>query len=491
MSDKQSSTQLPSQEQISKCFDLILQSQLNWETFLLPVVEFVTVLSGLIYQAAGERDIKLNQGGAKGKSQFENPESLNSCLMKVCNQTLKSFQENRNSLEQTQLACEGIVGHVTVMGEGSARAQHFPQQLNSIKSCALQCKVNADSVVKELSDLTDLVSELLETSGASHSSSQDKLNEIRKILKENKESNDLVEKDMRDLDAEWTEVSQNRERLRNELGDVQSSAFIDELCLEGAKMLLPKVIDLLASPGNLLTELPNGLMFLCQLAGDLINKKSAEQNIEILGKVREKAAEKIQEVQHKLEESNRTYNEKVEQMKRLGSESETLLGKIKEKQTQESKVSTSLEMLTKGLGALGSLKTNWSAMINLIRTIAFITEDCQKAFDQFGAVGQDGPVMLATSQNQMSQAVSIISTIGAMTKTYVEIYDDHLKRPLQDMRPLLAGRGSSKLKFEQMQKKCLAATKAISHKVTENQEDFNKKATEAIGKLSALHEPRK
>ncbi|GCB80123.1 hypothetical protein scyTo_0018877 [Scyliorhinus torazame] len=411
--------------------------------------------------------------------------------MKVCNQTLNSFQENRNGLEIIQLACEGIVDHVTVMGEGSARAQHFPQHLNSIKSCAQQCKVNADCVVKELSGLTDLVSELLETCGASQSSSQDKLNEIRKILKENEESNDLIEKNMRDLDAEWTEVSQNREKLRNELGDVQSSAFIDELCLEGAKMLLPKVIGLLSSPGNLLTELPNGLIFLCQLAGDLINKKSPEQSIEILGKVREKAAEKIQEVQRKLEESNRTYNEKVEQMKRLGSDSETLLGKVKESQTQESKVSTSLQMLTEGLGALGSLKTNWSAMISLIRTIAFITEDCQKVFDQFGAVEQGGPVIVATSQNQVSQAVTIISTIAAMTKTYVEIYDEYLRRPLQDMRPLLAGRGSSKLKFEQMQKKCLAATKALNHKVSENQEDLNKKAAEAIGKLSALHEPRK
>ncbi|XP_041038946.1 TATA element modulatory factor-like [Carcharodon carcharias] len=501
MSDKQSQvtqpkTQLPSKEQVSKCFDLMMQSQFSWEKLLLPTIESITILSELIQQAARSKDIKLNQGSANKKSKFQNPQSLSSCLMNICNQTVKSFQETRNNLEQMQISCEGITVHVKNVAEGSTQDKDFHCQLSSIKSCADQCKEKADSVVTELSNLSDLFSELLEMCAASQIASQDKLEEVRKTLEETKQRNELIEKEKEDLDKEWNEVSQKRQELRNEYTDVNSSAFVDELCLEGLKKmkeLLPKIIELasrLTNPIMSLEELRKGVMFLIELSAQLSSKEFSESNTEInnfLKTVREQAAAKIQEVQCKLEESNNNYQKCLDKMKSLGEENETFLREIKDNRTEESNISTSLELMVKGLGALGSIKTHWSKMINFIQIIPKVIEDCLKALQELGAVGDGGtlsaPGMLTRSQIQVYQAVSTISIIGAMSKNYVEIYDKYLKNPLRDLRPLLLGQGPEH-KFKQIQKKCCAAREEIQKKVTKNQEEFRKNGIEAIEKLT-------
>ncbi|XP_078392711.1 uncharacterized protein LOC144676071 [Cetorhinus maximus] len=503
MSDKQSQftqskTQLPSKEQVSKCFDLMMQSQLSWEKLLLPTIESVAILSELIQQAVRSKDIKLNQGSTNKKSKFQNPESLSSCLMKVCNQTVKSFQETRNNLGQMQMSCEGIAAHVKNVAEGPTQNKDFHHQLNSIKSCADQCKENADSVVTELSNLSDLFSELLEMCAASQIASQDKLEGIRKTLEETKQRNESIEKEKEDLDKEWNEVSRKRQELRNERTDVNSTAFVDELCLEGLKKtkeLLPKIVELassLTNPIMILVELRKVVMFLIELSAKFSSKESSESNTEIsnfLKTVREQAAGKIQEVQCKLEESNNNYQKCLDKMKSLGEESETLFREIKDNRTEESNIGTSLELMVKGLGALGSIKSHWSEMINFIRIIPKVIEDCLKALQELGAVGDGGtlsaPGMLARSQVQVYQAVSTLSIIGAMSKTYVEIYDEYLESPLRDLRPLLLRQGQEH-KFKQIHKKCCAAREEIQKKATKNQEEFSKNRIEAIEKLTPV-----
>ncbi|XP_078085465.1 uncharacterized protein LOC144504253 [Mustelus asterias] len=492
MSAKQFQTQLPNNQQISKCFDVMVQSQVKWEKLVLPTIESVAILSGLVYQASKIKDIKLDQGSANKGSQ--NPQSLYSWLMKVCNKTENVFREKINHVRTIQDCGEVIVENLTKMSEGSVQKTDFCQLLDKTKEEADLCQKSAESVVKGLSDLTDLVSKLLNMCEASQTSSQEEVNEIRKTLKENKERYESVKVEKENVYKDWEQISQKREKISTELASINSGAFIDELCAEAVKQLIPKIVDLVTkvtNPAVLTMELLEGLKSLLNLGAKLISKdpEQSTEISEILQKVKERAAEKIQEVQDELEKSNRDYDKKFEEMKNLSKEGAILLEKIKGNQTEESKICTSLELMTKGLLALGSIKTNWSEVINFIQMIPLITGECGKVFESFDAVGdgdrQGVPGIAASNQNQVSQAVNIISIIGDVLKTYVEIYEKHLEVPLSDMGSLLAGQGSPEYKFNQIQKKCNAARKAIHNKATENQKGFEKSSAEAIEKLRA------
>ncbi|XP_067881666.1 putative leucine-rich repeat-containing protein DDB_G0290503 [Heterodontus francisci] len=495
--------QLTSQQHVSKCFDVMVLSQVNWEMFLLPTTTSVAILGELVHQTARVKVIKRNQSNADKKSQFRIPESFWSCLMEVCTGTVNSFQETRNNLDQIQMYCELLTKQVKNVGEGLVQNKDFPKLQENIQKCAADCTNKAETVVKELSSLSELFSELLENCEASQIASQDKLGEVRKILEETQQRNESIEKEKRDLENEWIEVSQKREALNNEYADVSSSTLIDQFCveeLEQLKNLLPKIVDLFSNvtnPVNLAVELGKGLMFLVRLVSELSSKESSESNAEVsnlLKTVREQAELKIKEVQDKLQESQNNYNECLQKMKCLGDESEKLLREMTDNQAQEKDISTSMELMVKGLGALGSIKSNWSQMLNFILMIPRITEDCQKIFERLGA-GNDGatqgiPGMLSNGQFQVSQAVRIMSLIGDMIKTYVEIYDNYLKDPLRDMGRLLSEQGTER-KFKQIQKKCLKARAEIQRRITENQEVFNKNGSEVIGKLTNLMDPRK
>uniref|UniRef100_UPI00398EB850 methyl-accepting chemotaxis protein 3-like n=1 Tax=Pristiophorus japonicus TaxID=55135 RepID=UPI00398EB850 len=467
--------ELHSKLQVSDCFNVAMQSLIKWEMFLLPAPTSVAILGGLVHLATKMKGFKLNQGNANRKSSFNKPESFQSCLMEVCNKTIKSFQHTRNNLNKIGMYCEDLAVHVSNVGEGPSLNKDLPQQLKSIEVCAAQSMTCAQSVEQELANLSELLTELLETCAASQSTSEETLQEVRKVLLETEQRNEAVEEAKNNSQKEWIEVSQKREELLNEYNDVRANALIDQISLEALKQmkgLLPKIVSLLtnvASPVLLVVELGKGLMFLVHLVAELRTKESSESNPEVssfLRQVREEATLKTKEVQSKLEESSSNYNECRQKMKSLCEESEALLNGIKSSQAEVMNVSTSVELMAKGLGALGGIKSSWSEMINFLQMIPTLTAECLKTFDRLGAV-TEGVTQDASGQMmglQVSQAVSIMTLIGGMSTNYVKIYDKHLAGQVSELGSLLGGQGSES-KFKKLQDKCRKAREDI-HRIS-------------------------
>ncbi|XP_060687169.1 polyamine-modulated factor 1-binding protein 1-like [Hemiscyllium ocellatum] len=483
-------SKLSPEKQISDCFGLMVQSHINVENFLLPTIASITVLSDLVRQVRKINDVKLKQSSSDKKSLFSNPESFKSCLMKICNETINSLDATSNNLRNIQRSCKQL--------KGSLQAQPSAKQLARVKVCVDQCKENAASVEQRLSELSGLYNELLEMCEASQIASQDQLGEIRKLLEKNRERKKAIEQEKIDLDKKWSEVSQEHEQLLNKYNDVSSSAQVDEFCEEGLKkmmVMIPEIMDLLSNLSNplqLAVMLAKGLMFLITLINNFKNKKASESNLEIsefLSEVREQAELKIQQVRAELEKSQDKYKACSEEMKRLDEESEQLSREIQDTQTQEESVKTNLQLMVEGLKVLGKVQSNWADMIKFIQLVPKLTESCLSTFTKFGAGGEAGSQraaeILASNQIQVSQAVSISDSVGALSETYVQIYQDHLKEPLGELSSLLGGQGSDDT-FKGIQRKCEAAKQAARSKVTQNQEEFTKNGEEAINKLPDL-----
>ncbi|XP_059504823.1 uncharacterized protein LOC132205996 [Stegostoma tigrinum] len=493
MSDKQS--QLPDEGQISNYFQLMVQSEVNVEKFLLPTIACVTNLSDLVRQVRKINDVKLKPSNTDKKSLFPNPESFKSCLMKLCNETVNSLDETSNNLLKIRNSCKGITNHLENFLKAQASNQPSDKQLNSIQTCAIRCKEKADSVEQKLFSLSGLYCELLERCADSQIASQDKLEEIREFLGKASERNMAIKKAKSELDNEWSQVSQGREEVLNKYADVSSSAHVDEFCVEGLKKMkemLPEIVDFFSkvtNPVQLAVELGKGLVFLTKLIADLSGKGSSESNLEIskfLSMVREQAEQKIKEVKRELEKSQSKYKDCYENMKRLDAESEQLSRAIQGTQSQEEAVKTNLQLMVEGLEVLGNIQSNWSDMIKFIQCVPKLTESFLKTFAQFGSnaegIPECAPEILASNQIQVSQAVSIMNIIEKVSETYVQIYEDYLQTPLRDLSSLLGGQGSDN-KFNDIQRKCETAKEKIRDRVTQKQEAFTKNGTEAIKKL--------
>ncbi|XP_043551157.1 myosin-2 heavy chain, non muscle-like [Chiloscyllium plagiosum] len=488
MSGRQS--QLPAEKQISNCFGLMVQSHVNVENFLLPTIASVTVLSDLVRQVRKINDVELKRSSPDKKSLFPKPESFKSCLMKICNETINSLDATSNNLRNIQRTCNQL--------KGSLQAEPSTKQQARVQACVNQCKENAASVEQKLSELSNLYNELWEMCEASQIASQDQMEKIRELLEKAREGKDAIEKEKVDLDNKWSEVSQRHEELLNQYNDVSSSAHVDEFCEQGLKKMMemiPEIMDLLSnlsSPLQLAVMLGKGLMFLKTLIADLKNKDPSKSNLEItkfLSEVREQAELKIKQVQAELENSQNKYKACYEEMKRLDKESEQLSTEIQDTQTQEESVKTNLQLIVEGLKVLRKIQSNWADMITFIQFVPKLTESFLRTFTKFGAggeaVSQRAPEILASTQIQVSQAVSISDSVKALSETYVQIYQDHLQQPLGELSSLLGGQGTDDT-FKEIQRKCEAAKQAAREKVTQNQEVFTKNGAEAIKKLPDL-----
>ncbi|XP_072436275.1 uncharacterized protein [Chiloscyllium punctatum] len=488
MSGRQS--KLSPEKQISNCFGLMVQSHVNAENFLLPTIASVTVLSDLVRQVRKINDVKLKQSSSDKKSLFPKPESFKSCLMKICNETINSLDATSNNLRNIQRSCHQL--------KGSLQVQPSAKQLARVQVCVNQCKENAASVEQKLSELSSLYNELLKMCEDSQIASQDQLEEIRKLLEKGRERKEAIEEEKVDLDNKWSEVSRRREELFNQYKDVSSSAVVDRFCVEGLKKMMekiPEIMDFLSNLSNpllLAVELVKGLVFLIKLIDDFKNKEASESNLEIrkfLSEVQEQAELKIKQVQAELETSQNKYKACYEEMKCLDKESEQLSTEIQDTQTQEESIKTNLELMVEGLKVLGKIQSNWADMIKFIQFVPKLTESCLSTFTKVGAGGEAGsqcaPEILASNQIQVSQAVSILDSVKALSETYVQVYQDHFQQPLGELSSLLGGQGSDK-KFKEIQRKCEEAKQAAHSKVTQNQEEFTKNGAEAINKLPDL-----
>ncbi|XP_051868656.1 uncharacterized protein LOC127568674 [Pristis pectinata] len=476
---------------VSESFSLMVQARINWEMFLTPMSSSIAILADLVRQAKSGKDVPLNPDP-------KNPGSFQGSLLDICLQAPRLFQDIRNNIFKIQCNCQDMPVLLKKVREGFGVDTRLPQKLKLIQNCTKECRAAAGCVEETLSSLNKQLSELLERCAASQCCSQAQLQEVQAALGKTRQGIQSVEEEKKALEEEWSQVSLEREKLMDALNDVKSRAFTDTLCEEGLRELrehLPQVLDLLGSvinPTVLVSELGKGVKFIISEISALRNKDSSSALSAFLDDVEKKASQKIEEVQSQMDQAGQKYKQCLREMEDLRKQSAQLSENLTAQRTQEQDISSTLLLMSKDLELLGSIRANWSQAINFIHLIPKLMGDCQKMFERVGG-GKDGASTQAiVFQDQVSQAGTIVTLLGTMSGTFVEIYDKSLQGPLKDLGEVLVQEGID-YKLKTIKMNCQRAEEEVHQRARKVQEAFEEEllqGSHALGKLAAQLGPR-
>lgn len=481
---------------ISESFDLVLQTQLNWETFLTPLSTSVAILADLIRQAKSGHDFPLQQDHQTSHS--DDPTSFRGWLLTICLQAPKSFQGICADMIKIQANCEDMPVVLRRVSEDWRQGKGLRQKMGMIQACAAQCKVAAGDVEQIVSRLNLQLSQGLERAAASQKCSQEQQQEVQRALDTSRESSKYIEEKKAALEEEWAKVSEEREKIRDALNDIKSRAFTETLAeevLSELKERLPQVLGLarkVSNPAALASELVRAAKFVVNEITALKNKDPSSALVTFLAEVEEKAAEKIREVQSQVDQAGEKYDHHLRHMEDLTKRSAQLSEDMSGQQTQEKDIGSTMLLMSQALELLGSLQSNWSQTLSFIHLIPGLMTECQRMLDRLSDGKDADESQVMEYQDQMSQVSTMLDRLGAMARTYIEMYDKHLKQPLIDLAKVMAMDGSD-YKLKSIQRKCQSAREEIHSKAREQQQKLGQRvqqSSRALGQLSQQLRPR-
>ncbi|XP_032880989.1 uncharacterized protein LOC116975836 [Amblyraja radiata] len=481
---------------ISESFGLVLQTQLNWETFLTPLSTSVAILADLSRQAKSGNDFPLQQDHQTSHS--DDPTSFQGWLLRICLQAPKSFQAIRDNMFKIQANCEDMPVVLRMVSEDWRQDKGLPQKMGLIQACAAQCKVAAGDVERIVTCLNLQLSQLLERAAASQKCSQEQLQEVQRALDTSRESSKSIEEDKAALEEDWAKVSQEREKIRDALNDIKSRAFTETLAeevLSELKERLPQVLDLarnVSNPAALASELVRAAKFVINEITALKNKDPSSALVTFLVEVEEKAAEKIRQVQSQVDQAGEKYDQHLRDMESLTKRSAQLSEDLSGQETQEKDIGSTMLLMSQALELLGSLQSNWSQTLSFIHLIPGLMAGCQRMLARLGDGKDADGSQVMEYQDQMSQVSTMLTHLGATAGVYIKVYDRHLKGPLKDLAEVLA-HGGRDYKLKTIQRSCQRAREEIHRLAKEQQRELGQRvqqSSQALGQLSQQLRPR-
>ncbi|XP_078413637.1 uncharacterized protein LOC144689976 isoform X2 [Cetorhinus maximus] len=220
-----------------------------------------------------------------------------------------------------------------------------------------------------------------------------------------------------------------------------------------------------------------------------------------LGIVTDNARFKVEQSSAQLRTSQEMYEKSFENMKKSNKELEEILETLRNCEVQEINFDKTVEMLLKGLDALGRVKEQWGKMVLFFTMMSNLIKTCLgKSLNNFIKYSEKPLQTSSYSHNsflqdllyiQASQATNIASLVHMISETYVQVSTQHLMDRVNSLGKLMGlDPNRDKVKFEEEHKKfgadCKAASKAIEDLVKKNKEDYEKHAQKRIETINSV-----
>ncbi|XP_072120854.1 uncharacterized protein [Mobula birostris] len=205
---------------------------------------------------------------------------------------------------------------------------------------------------------------------------------------------------------------------------------------------------------------------------------------------------KVEQSSAQLRAAQEMYEKSFENIKKNNEELQEVLETLKSCNIQEIDFDKTVEMLLKGLDALGRVKEQWGKMVLFFTMISNLIE-CSlnpslHKFIQYSEAASSG-----YSQNQLiqdmlyteiSQATNIASLVHMIAETYVQVSTHHLMDRVNSLGKLLGlDPNRDHVKFEVEHEKfgldCDKAAKAIEGLVKENKAQYEERVQARIDRI--------
>ncbi|KAL6460746.1 hypothetical protein MHYP_G00307120 [Metynnis hypsauchen] len=257
---------------------------------------------------------------------------------------------------------------------------------------------------------------------------------------------------------------------------------INEL-IESARIFDCKSKDITKSP-SLIPKPP--MMFKEESKSE---RKSASE------RATENARFRIEQSRAQLKNTRETYDKSVENMEKNQKDLTEILMSMRNCELKEIDFNTTIQMLVKGMDAMGRVKEQWEKMVRFFQMVSNIVKTTlSRTLKDFASTSEKTQSLSYNSKlfskdllySQAFQATNIASLVHMISATYTEVSDKYLMDRVSSLGKLMA-MDKTKPEFEherlQLQNSCDEAQKGILRLVHKNKDEFERKTDSRIKKI--------
>ncbi|XP_036422005.1 uncharacterized protein LOC118805364 [Colossoma macropomum] len=204
---------------------------------------------------------------------------------------------------------------------------------------------------------------------------------------------------------------------------------------------------------------------------------------------------RIEQSRAQLNKIRETYEKSVENMEKNQKELTEILIDMRNCKFKEIDFNTTIQMLVKGMDAMGRVKEQWEKMVRFFQMVSNIVKtSLNRTLKDFASTSEKTQSLSYNSKlfskdllyNQAFQATNIASLVHMISATYTEVSEKYLMDRISSLGKLMA-MDKEKPEFEQerlqLQNGCDEAQKGILRLVLKNKNEFERKTDSRLEKI--------
>ncbi|XP_036421526.1 uncharacterized protein LOC118805031 [Colossoma macropomum] len=204
---------------------------------------------------------------------------------------------------------------------------------------------------------------------------------------------------------------------------------------------------------------------------------------------------RVEQSRAQLDNIRELYEKSVENMEENQKELTEILITMRNCEVKEIDFNTTIQMLIKGMDAMGRVKEQWEKMVRFFQMVSNIVKvSLTKTLKDFVSTSEKTQSLSYNSKlfskdmlySQAFQATNIASLVHMISATYTEVSDKYLMDRVSSLGKLMA-MDNTKPEFKkerlQLQKSCDKAQKSILQLVLKNKAEFEKNSDSRIKKI--------
>uniref|UniRef100_A0A8C1V2X3 Uncharacterized protein n=1 Tax=Cyprinus carpio TaxID=7962 RepID=A0A8C1V2X3_CYPCA len=227
----------------------------------------------------------------------------------------------------------------------------------------------------------------------------------------------------------------------------------------------------------------------------MFKEQNKSENTSSSQRATENARYKIEQSRAQLNKTRETYEKCVENLEKNQKELTDILVTMRNCKVKEIDFKTTIEMLVKGMDAMGRVKEQWEKMVHFFQMVSNIVKTTlSKTLKNFVSASEKTQALSYNAKlfskdllyTQAFQACNIASLVHMISGTYTDVSSKYLMDRVSSLGKLMA-MDKSKPEFEQertlLQNGCDEAQKGILMLVLQNKEEYDQKSTARLERI--------
>ncbi|KAL0172454.1 hypothetical protein M9458_032765 [Cirrhinus mrigala] len=470
---------------------IIMQPYANWEEYLTPAPLSIAILGELVF-ISSSTDFSINKNPRENGYEFiKYPDSFRACLMQVCNSGWWAFNEAHKSMDQIRLHTAQVPDYmknavkILFQGNDEVVKAHLPDQLENIRVIADECLELSGATEKRFRNVIEIIQELLEACvNAEHLYGEERKT-IKKKLEESKlreqSAQETKKRTQKAVDALEKELDQANQKYQQATDSLPT----------GWNMIAMDVV------GGVLQSVTGFISGLTSVVANPVTKACAasEKIADTWSHIRENARFAIEQSRAQLNHTRENYEKCLENLEKNQKELTEILVTMRNCELKEIDFKTTIEMLVKGMDAMGRVKVQWEKMVHFFQMVSSIVKtSLSKTLTNFVSTSEKTQDLSYNGKlfskdllyTQAFQACNIASLVHMISGTYTDVSSKYLMDRVSSLGKLMA-MDKSKPEFEherqQLQNGCDEAQRGILRLVLKNKKEFDRKSTARQDKI--------